>query len=109
MMSRIIAAIVAMLDGVLGQFVGTFLQNWEKDHAGDNQLLDYIAQLVASAGQNPTLTTGDQRWQWVFDTATAALPGMGKTIGTSMLNTLIELAVQNFQASMASSAPPATS
>ena len=100
MMNRIIKAIMAMLDGILGNFIGAFLMNWEKDHAGDNQILDLIAQLVGSANQNALLDTGDKKYQWVFDQAVSQLATLGKTLGTSMLNTLIELAVQNLDKAM---------
>lgn len=102
-MEAIIMQILVLLGGLLGEYVAAFLRNWEAQHGGDNALLDYIYQKVESAALNPMLKSGEARWQWVLDTTRDDLLAQGKQVADSLLNTLIELALQKFKRASVSS------
>lgn len=96
-MSVLIALLPTIL-GFLGELLAAFLGNWEKAHANDPNLAAVIYSYVQSAQANAMLKTPDEKYQWVFDRMKEWAVAEGKAVGDSMLNTLIELAVQRLKA-----------
>lgn len=94
----ILLAILPMVLGFLGQLFVAFLQNWNATHGNDPNLASIVYSYVQSAQANPTLITDDDKYQWVVDRMKEWAMVEGKLIKDSMLNTLIELAVQRLKA-----------
>lgn len=74
----------------LGELIGGFITQYESASVPDTASVA-IHGLVASAQVNPVLTNGDQRYAWV--TARAAEHPVLATLKTSMLDSLIHLAL----------------
>jgi hypothetical protein len=95
-MSVLIALLPTIL-GLLGEFLAAFLTNWEASHAADPNVAAVIEGYVQSAEANPALASGAEKWWWVRDRMAEWLLAEGKAMTKSMLNTLIELAVNKIK------------
>lgn len=96
----ILIQLLPALLGLLGQFLAAFLTNWTAAQAEsglDANIFAVVLGFTRSAEANAELKTGDDKWQWVFDRTMEYLSAEGKTIGKSLLNTAIELAVQKLK------------
>lgn len=101
--------IVNILEKLGLALLGTFFQSTAAtaQSAGvDSTALEYLAQLVASARSNTTLTTPEQEYAWVMAQAAAYFTSRGMDIAVSLLESLVKLAVHNLNVS--SGAPVAT-
>lgn len=107
-----IGAVVTILETfgipLLIQLIKSFLSNLSATNIVGADL-DYLDQLVGSAESNATLTSGSAKLSWVKSQMLTYLEGQGKTIGTSLLNAVTELAVQKLNAAIGAPAASAAS
>ncbi len=96
------AVIIEILASLGLKLLGTFFASTaqQTQAAGvDSTALDYLAQLVTSAGNNTTLATGAAKYDWVFAEAVSYFKSRGIDMAISLLESLLGLAVHNWQSS----------
>ncbi len=92
--------IIELLAKVGMALLGTFFASTAQaaQTAGvDGSALNYVAQLVSSAQANTELKTGAQMYDWVFSQAVSYFNTRGIDMAISLMESLVQLAVHNFQ------------
>ena len=81
--------------GFLWSFFSAFVSNYSKTFGTDQEPIKVVAQFVADAETRfAGPGTGEAKYTYVFAAASTTLAKLGKPIAESLLNALIEAAVQ---------------
>lgn len=92
MLSVIIGVLQKIGLAVLGQFFVSAATE-AHDKGVDSRILDYLYQLVRSAEANPLLSTGNQKYEWVWREAITFLHANSLNLTVTLVQSLIALAV----------------
>lgn len=86
--------------GVLGELLISFIRNAQAARADNPQLIQYLNALVTRIEESPGLT-GEQKRTYVQDNLKAYAVKLGVDLKDSIVNSLIELAVQKLKEAQA--------
>lgn len=100
MWQKLLIQVLLALIPILGDLIVAFIENLQKWLSNPNDARDISAviwNLVLSEEQSNPDASGDVKWQNVYDAALIYVNNKGVEVSKSLINTMIELAVQKYK------------
>jgi Bacteriophage holin of superfamily 6 (Holin_LLH) len=101
MWQKLLVQVLLALIPVLGDLIIAFIQNLQKWLTNPDDTRDIsgvIWELVVGEEKNNPDLDGDVKWQRVYEAAVIYVESKGLEVSKSLINTMIELAVQKYKA-----------
>lgn len=84
--------------GFLGEFLLAFVRQLRAARADDKNFIEVASRIVRDIGGEHPEWPGDMKRAYARDAIKIYAKGLGRDLGDSLVNTLIEVAVQNLKA-----------
>ena len=93
-MNQVIALLLQLLVQTLARFLIAFIRNLDKARMNDPSLFSIVADVVGGIGHDYPDMPNEQKRQMAFDAIKQWGSNLGRDLKDSLVNALIELAVQ---------------
>jgi hypothetical protein len=101
---EIVLKILAVVLPYLFQFLAAFLRSLQTAKADDPAFLESVYLIVRGIQEAHPTATGDEKWTMAVDAVKVLGAAKAKVVSTSLVNALIEVALQRVKAEQVATA-----